>query len=628
MDGLDEVSRRDGKFTEEVPLALRYPGVLWICSGRPEPMITEPIRKLGGEDLFPHGLPPMREEDVRGMILEKIGPLRKKLLGKDAEQDGKVINPFIRLVTERAAGLPLYVKYVIGDVLGGKYRVLDGEEELPDSLHSYHEELLRRLGVGDLQAVVTPLAAILATAYEPLSVRELVAILVHRKLLTEEGARQMVEKGLAAIASMVRSAPDPEGEVGYCLFHQSLRDHMTGSDQMTHSIATAREAFADLAEQENQPGVLRNYLLRCGIDHLLEVGRSEEAERQLLDLDHLSAMVKLGVINKTLYKYWNVLGGRDRAIKYQVSIDSLQQSPTPDGLSKLSIILGLSQFSYWSSLSKLALNAELRIKKEIGLGQLEVVETLLGLANEHMRCEAPNDAYQYLSEAYSNLCESLGLSPVSPSELKIPEVISVGEKSEKIDLVLKLSDIFDAIGYAFELKIELDSKHEERDRIVKFEKQKRWYFENAFKIRNELLDADHKLVAASYLNLIDSIPDVDQALKYFEKILCIRLEEYGPLHPTVAKVYKRRGWFLVKNRKQLGRKVKRANAQTSDTKYSWVPIHVELSEKLREYKGRSSELVSIIKKMNGQGLRTIPLEDGSDGELLEEIDPFTFFCQF
>ena len=41
---------------------------------------------------------------MRGMILEKIGPLRKKLLGKDAEQDGKVINPFIRLVTERAAG--------------------------------------------------------------------------------------------------------------------------------------------------------------------------------------------------------------------------------------------------------------------------------------------------------------------------------------------------------------------------------------------------------------------------------------------------------------------------------------------------------------------------------------------
>ena len=181
------------------------------------------------------------------------------------------------------------------------------------------------------------------------------------------------------------------------------------------------------------------------------------------------------------------------------------------------------------------------------------------------------------------------------------------------------------------------SRHDERVRHfdikgpnghVKFEKQKRSYFEIAFKIRNELLDADHKLVAASYLNLIDSIPDVDQALKYFEKILCIRLEEYGPLHPTVAKVYKRRGWFLVKNRKQPGRKVKRANAQTSDTKYSWVPIHVELSEKLREYKGRSSELVSIIKKMNGQGLRTIPLEDGSDGELLEEIDPFTFFANF
>lgn len=347
VDGLDEVSRRDGKFTEEVPLALRYPGVLWICSGRPEPMITEPIRKLGGEDLFPYGLPPMREKDVRGMILEKIGPLRKKLLGKDDEQDGKVINPFIRLVTERAAGLPLYVKYVIGDVLGGKYRVLDGEEELPDSLHSYHEELLRRLGVGDLQAVVTPLAAILATAYEPLSVRELVAILVHRKLLTEEGARQMVEKGLAAIASMVRSAPDPEGEVGYCLFHQSLRDHMTGSDQMTHSIATAREAFADLAEQEKgqvsisrlpslwkegepvnedawrwyfrnskKPEVLRNYLIRCGIRHLLDCDRKDSAKELLLDLDFLDELRNHGISQNLILRSWNQIGGEKKARDY------------------------------------------------------------------------------------------------------------------------------------------------------------------------------------------------------------------------------------------------------------------------------------------------------------------------
>ena len=208
------------------------------------------------------------------------------------------------------------MKYVIGDVLGGKYRVLDGEEELPDSLHSYHEELLRRLGVGDLQAVVTPLAAILATAYEPLSVRELVAILVHRKLLTEEGARQMVEKGLAAIASMVRSAPDPEGEVGYCLFHQSLRDHMTGSDQMTHSIATAREAFADLAEQEKVPEVIRNYVFRCGIKHLIEQNRLEKAIEWMTSFEYTMKRFQTldftGLAPEGWYSDWELLatGGK------------------------------------------------------------------------------------------------------------------------------------------------------------------------------------------------------------------------------------------------------------------------------------------------------------------------------
>ena len=198
------------------------------------------------------------------------------------------------------------------------------------------------------------MAAILATAYEPLSVRELVAILVHRKLLTEEGARQMVEKGLAAIASMVRSAPDPEGEVGYCLFHQSLRDHMTGSDQMTHSIATAREAFADLAEQEkdqvpisrlpslwkegepvneeawrwyfrnsNKPEVLRNYLIRCGIRHLLDCDRKDRAKELLLIWNYLYELRNQGVSQSFVLRSWNELGGEKNAKHYVNEVKEL-----------------------------------------------------------------------------------------------------------------------------------------------------------------------------------------------------------------------------------------------------------------------------------------------------------------
>ena len=500
VDGLDEVSRRDGKFTEEVPLALRYPGVLWICSGRPEPMITEPMRKLGGEDLFPHGLPPMREEDVRGMILEKIGPLRKKLLGKDAEQDGKVINPFIRLVTERAAGLPLYVKYVIGDVLGGKYRVLDGEEELPDSLHSYHEELLRRLGVGDLQAVVTPLAAILATAYEPLSVRELVAILVRRKLLTEEGARQMVEKGLAAIASMVRSAPDPEGEVGYCLFHQSLRDHMTGSDQMTHSIAIAREAFADIAEKTDPPPELRNYLLRCGIDHLLEVNRKQEAERLLLDLDHLYAINQQGVKEITIYRYWEMLGGEIQAMRYIGIIEKLfLKSSDEDMMEKADLVSNIARKSLWLRLS-------IPVEEKIILKHKEI--------HGHVNLEI-TDAYENLAESYQlkgNFDRSIEFL-----EKSIDIRININGSRHK-----NIATSYNNLGLCYANKSSNNIAIE--------------YYKKALKIflqsgkRNSNVATIYNNLGLSYGSMGLNV----EAIEYFKKSIAIDTDIHGPEFPKIA----------------------------------------------------------------------------------------------
>ena len=194
-------------FAEEIPLGLRFPRVLWVCAGRPEARIEEAMRRLVAQSLFSADLAPMHSEDIRGMILEKIGPLRKQLLAQDREKGNTVLNPFIELVIQRAAGLPLYVRYVIGDVLNGKYRVLDGQEDLPANLHAYHEERLRRLGGGDLQAVVTPLAATLA-------LRELAALFVGRKLVHAGDRRELIERALAAIASMVATAPDPEGEVG------------------------------------------------------------------------------------------------------------------------------------------------------------------------------------------------------------------------------------------------------------------------------------------------------------------------------------------------------------------------------------------------------------------------------
>ena len=348
LDGLDEVARRDPEFAEEVPLAIRHPHVLWLCTGRPEPGIVEPMKRLGGVTVFPEGLPPMREADIRGMVLEKIGPLRKKLLAGEKEQEDTVVNPFIRLVTERAAGLPTYVKYVIGDVLSGRYRVLDGEEALPDSLHAYHEELLCRLGIGDLQAVLTPLAATLATSFEPLALHELTAILSFRKILTGDEASALVEKGLVGMESMVSTAPNPVGEVGYQLFHQSLRDHILQSTQMSHSVQTAKGAFGELAELDSPPPELSNYLLRCGVRHLLDADRKEAAEIKLLDLDYLDKIQQQGLQWYEIYGYWEQLGGAKGANQYIAKVKRIVDLGTDTLLlEKVDRLVNLANKSMW-----------------------------------------------------------------------------------------------------------------------------------------------------------------------------------------------------------------------------------------------------------------------------------------
>jgi hypothetical protein len=65
--------------------------------------------------------------------------------------------------------------------------------------------------------------------------------------------------------------------------------------------------------------------------------------------------------------------------------------------------------------------------------------------------------------------------------------------------------------------------------------------------------------------------------------------------------------------------------------FTWVPIHLELAEKLGDYKDRSGELVDMLRRMKEKDLPTIPLKDGveePDIKDLEEIDPFTFYSNF
>ncbi len=285
LDGLDELAESDSAFAQEIPLSLSFESVLWLCAGRPERGLPEAFTPKRCQHVFPEGLSPMSTGDVRTMLLEKIGPLRKRLVRNDREQDSVVVNPFIDRVSEYAAGLPIYVTYVIGDILSNRFRALDAGERLPPSLVHYHEELLRRCSVGILQQLLTPLAASVAVSLEPMTAQVLTQLMIHGNVLPDDGsASGLVAKGLSSLGAMLRRTSSPEGKEGFSLFHHSLRLHMHSSPNTRGALSTALVTFCSRAcFPDCEDSDLSRYFCRWGNVHLLQSGKEEGVIKRLRD---------------------------------------------------------------------------------------------------------------------------------------------------------------------------------------------------------------------------------------------------------------------------------------------------------------------------------------------------------
>lgn len=278
LDGLDEIESSDPGFAAEL-LSLAAHGGRWLCAGRPESdLVAAFAQGPTCRWAYADGLPPLSEDGVRAMLLDKIGPLRKRLLQGDTDAAGAVQNAFIAKVSAAASGLPIYVTYVIGDILGGRMRALDAGEALPSTLDAYHAELLRRNSVGVIASVTTPLMALLAIAREPLSEPTLLHLLQKGRVLPDDPeAPDVLRRALGALASMVRSATTPDGERGFSLFHNSLRQHALASAEMRMPVVLAREVVLEACRQAGAQHATPKYLWRQGVPHLLEAECVAEA---------------------------------------------------------------------------------------------------------------------------------------------------------------------------------------------------------------------------------------------------------------------------------------------------------------------------------------------------------------
>ena len=350
LDGLDELLSRDATFAEDIPLGLDSMRITWVCSGRPEPELVKVFSNSRVINPYPNGLPAMQIQDIRSMLLERIGLFRNKLLAGDKEKGDEVVNPFIDLVAKRAEGLPLFVNYVTQDVQQGNYP-LDGTANLPKGLTAYHEKLIEGLGVGALKELLTPLVATLAMANEPLAEQEIITFLRLRDRIPDgEAGDKLVTKGLAAIASMLRRAPDPEGEDGYMLHHLSLREHILTTETMSYPVEQARKAFAKAAMSPDEEASISNYLYRTGVDHLLSNNQVDDARAKLLDLDHLGKMFKLGKQNLDILQYWLKIGDDSQGQGYIESVNKyLERDLKEEDLDVLEKFLQLCVVTGWVS---------------------------------------------------------------------------------------------------------------------------------------------------------------------------------------------------------------------------------------------------------------------------------------
>jgi hypothetical protein len=161
LDGMDEIAQLDSEFAQRL-LGFQRHNAIWLCSGRVEGRLGEVFSSDRCTHVFPGGMPPMTSDDVRSMLLEDTGELKYQLLALDRErvdvlEEIEQSNAAVDAVVERAHGLPLYVALVASDIRAGAYTFDELDRRLPPNLSAYHEERLRRLGVGELQAVLTPL---------------------------------------------------------------------------------------------------------------------------------------------------------------------------------------------------------------------------------------------------------------------------------------------------------------------------------------------------------------------------------------------------------------------------------------------------------------------------------------
>jgi hypothetical protein len=277
LDGMDEVARLSPELLEW-PFRVAYANVVWLCAGRPGEATSKVFAPDRCRHLFPGGLPPMSTGDVRAMLYQQLGEQKYELLGLDRrDESGDVTNPLVEAIVARSEGLPLYVHFLVEDLLTGHFELTRHlKSKLPQGLAAFYDDLLGRVQIDDVQAILPKLLGAIVWARGPVAGELLFELL--RRLENErpekwDRLRADIRQALLRAASLVRPGPLPEGEFGYLPCHTTFQDHFrTSSTRLGRTNDQARDAFVRLTNDWRNvaEAAARPYVFRHGPQHLLD----------------------------------------------------------------------------------------------------------------------------------------------------------------------------------------------------------------------------------------------------------------------------------------------------------------------------------------------------------------------
>lgn len=280
LDAVDEAVAGEPDFAENLAEFGDLPGVVWVCSARTLPGVADLPPWRQHVRIFGNGMDGLDKGAIREILLEGTGRKKYDFLKRDIPGQTALANPFLESLVSRAGGLPLYIRFVVSDILTGRLTFLD-ETALPNGLTAYYSRLLHQGQIGDAAFLATPLQVLAALLEEPWNDCAFYVFFSWMGLIPpgDKGLRA-VRDALAAGSSTLRSVCSASGGTTYSCFHDSWRQYLLKADEVSSVRHLIELTLARAVHEESRLSSsrwLQRYFRVHGGRHLLQAGRISEA---------------------------------------------------------------------------------------------------------------------------------------------------------------------------------------------------------------------------------------------------------------------------------------------------------------------------------------------------------------